>query len=124
MATNQGPVNAGHIKIDASKIDNMKCWCGSQVFIQVHNLKFISPIMIGDPKGGTINVMQWACLKCMTYYPGAVPQEQVRKFRPKKQPGQDQQPGQGQQPEEVKKEQPENRGTFRTDEKGKIIKGG
>ena len=77
-----------NIHIDARNIPNMKCWCGSEVFIQLHNLKFISPILVGDPEGASVVVMKWACLKCVmmgipTFYPGAIPQEDVEKHRPK-----------------------------------------
>jgi hypothetical protein len=75
-------VDQRQINIDATKIPNMKCWCGSEVFIQVFNLKYLSPILVGDPKGGSVNIMQWSCLKCFTYYPAAMPQSEVEKRRP------------------------------------------
>ena len=77
-----------NIHIDARNVPNMKCWCGSEVFLQLYNLKYLSPILVGDPAGASVVIMKWACLKCVlmgipTFYPGAIPQEEVRKYRPK-----------------------------------------
>ena len=72
-----------NIAVDASKIPRMECWCGSNKFIQVFELKYISSMLVGDPKGATVATAQWACLKCFTYYPCAIPQEEVEKRRPK-----------------------------------------
>ena len=76
------------INVDVSKIDNMKCFCGGTVFLQAFNLKYVSPLYTGDARINTVPISMWLCLNCLvngknTYYPHALPQEQIRKMRPK-----------------------------------------
>ena len=60
--------NQKKIMIDASKIPNMKCYCGSEIYTQIFNLKYVSPILCNDPKGQTIYVMFWRCALCGQLY--------------------------------------------------------
>jgi hypothetical protein len=68
------------LNIDFSTIKNMKCYCGGEMFDKVFNLKYLSPLQVGDPKGGTANVFMYRCLKCGQLYPGAMTQDQIEKI--------------------------------------------
>lgn len=76
MTNNQEP---GQIKVDLSKIDSMQCFCGCNVFIQIFNLKHLSPIMVGDPRGGSGYVSVFECKKCGYFWPKAASAEDVQK---------------------------------------------
>jgi len=69
----------GSITVDLSKIPNMKCYCGADVFMKVFNLKYISPIMCSDPKGGTATVFMYQCILCKQLWPIATTQDEVNK---------------------------------------------
>ena len=78
----QGQMNTKHgpIKVDLSKIPNMKCYCGADVFIQVFNLKYISPLMCADPKGGTATIFMYQCLLCKQLWSASTTQDEVNKL--------------------------------------------
>lgn len=78
----QKPIKPQNINVDVSKIPDMKCWCGSDLFIRVRKLKYVSAFIVGDPKGATFEVFKFACVHCRTIYPSALPQSEVEKFRP------------------------------------------
>lgn len=71
------------LNVDVSAIPDMKCWCGNDIFIKVRKLKFISPLIMGDPKGGTWETFLFMCLACKTMYPSAIDQKEVERYRPK-----------------------------------------
>jgi hypothetical protein len=73
------PINQP-IKIDLSKIPNMKCYCGADVFNQVFNLKYISSILCGDPQGGTATVFMYQCALCKQMYAKSLPAAEVEKL--------------------------------------------
>lgn len=68
------------ITVDLNKIPNMKCYCGSDIFTQVFNLKYISPILCGDPQGGTAHVFMWRCSLCGQLYPKATTADEINKI--------------------------------------------
>jgi hypothetical protein len=68
------------IKVDLSKIPNMKCYCGADVFAKVFNLKYISAILCGDPQGGTAVVFMYQCTLCRQLYPKATTADEVNKI--------------------------------------------
>lgn len=68
------------INVNPRNIPNMRCACGSDLFFPIYNLKYVSPIQIADPKGGTmVTPSMHCCLNCQMIYPCAMPQEQVKK---------------------------------------------
>ena len=69
--------NQKNITIDITKIPNTKCYCGADIYIKVSNLKYISPILCGDPKGATVDVTFWACAFCGQLYPTALTAGQI-----------------------------------------------
>jgi hypothetical protein len=58
----------------------MKCYCGCDVFFAVYNLKYISPILCGDPRGGTATVLMYECRVCHQLYPIATTAAEVNKL--------------------------------------------
>ena len=76
------------IKVDLSKILNMKCYCGADVFTKVFNLKYISAILCGDPKGGTAVVFMYQCTLCRQLYAKATTADEVNKIYQKLHPDQ------------------------------------
>ena len=68
------------VHVDLSKIPNMKCYCGADVFTKVFNLKYISPILCQDPKGGTAVVFMYRCTLCGQIYPTATTAAEVEKL--------------------------------------------
>lgn len=68
------------IKIDLSKQRPMKCYCGSNQFLQSFNLFYISPILCGDPQGATATVFMYECKLCGQFYPKGLPKSEVDKI--------------------------------------------
>ena len=68
------------IMVDADNVPNMKCYCGCDIFVKVFNLKYLSPILVGNPKGGAVTVFQFQCILCKQLYPEAMPQGDVQKI--------------------------------------------
>lgn len=69
-----------NININLAKIPNMKCYCGADVFSKVYNLKYVSPILCGDPKGGSAAVFMYECRVCRQLYPVATTAAEVDKL--------------------------------------------
>ncbi len=61
----------GPVKVDLRNIPPMKCFCGCNVFYQVHNLHYISPILANHPTGQTANVFMFECKQCQHLWPNA-----------------------------------------------------
>jgi len=74
------------LNIDLAKIPNMRCYCGCDVFIHVHNLKYISPILCGDPMGRSGVVSMFRCTLCMAMYPKAMTADEVNRIYQKLDP--------------------------------------
>ena len=67
---------------DLSKIENMQCICGNENFYQIANLKWLSPIQIGNPNGGQVVVQKFMCTNpgCSKIYEKALPPDEVEKL--------------------------------------------
>jgi hypothetical protein len=74
-----GPVTAG-ININPNDVQNMKCVCGSDIFITVQNLKYLSPFITGTAKPAGIKVEMNCCLGCGILYPAVMDQVEVEKY--------------------------------------------
>ena len=68
------------IKVNLNNIPNMKCYCTADVFSKVYNLKYISPILYGDPKGGSAVVFMYRCTLCGQIYSAATTADEVNKI--------------------------------------------
>jgi len=68
------------ITVNLNNIPNMKCYCTCDVFTKVFNLKYISPIIYGDPKGGSAFVFMFRCSLCGQIYPTATTADEVNKI--------------------------------------------
>lgn len=71
-----------NINLDLSKIENMKCHCGSEIFIPIVNMKYLSPIQIGNPNGGQALIQKFLCARknCGQIYEKALPQIEIEKL--------------------------------------------
>jgi hypothetical protein len=74
-----GPVTA-NININPNDIANMKCVCGNDIFVTVHNLKYLSQFVTGTVKPAGIRVEMNCCLGCGILYPAVMDQVEVEKF--------------------------------------------
>ena len=57
--------------------ENMKCYCGSETFMQLFNLRYVSPFLTGVSTGATLHLSIFACAKCGQKYKEALPPDEI-----------------------------------------------
>lgn len=70
-----------NLNIDISKLPDMECWCGHTEFIRVFKLRYVSPMLCGNPTGASVHIQQYECRNCGQRYGEALPQEKIDEIR-------------------------------------------
>jgi len=68
------------LKVDLKDVGNMRCYCGSDIFLRIYNLKYLSPFLTGNPKPMTATIEYFRCILCGQVYQEAVEQKTVEKL--------------------------------------------
>lgn len=68
-----------NLNINVNNLPEMQCYCGNKFFMRIHTLKYLSPMVTGDPKGGTFANHAYRCLnpQCNQIYPFAMDQGSI-----------------------------------------------
>jgi hypothetical protein len=75
------PIQA-HVNVDVNQLENVKCACGNQIFMNLYQLKHVSAFFTNTGKASGIEMKMYVCInpKCGLMFGGAIEQAEVKKL--------------------------------------------
>ena len=76
-----GPVQA-NINVDPAQLENVKCNCGNQIFVNMYQLKHVSAFFTQTGKPAGIEMKMYVCINpnCGLMFGGSMEQADIKKM--------------------------------------------